>query len=48
MEMEDITNESFMPESCMKGSVENFYDEMEKHEDHFLKLVRAAQKAGRN
>ncbi|MGH2563800.1 MAG: bifunctional aspartate kinase/homoserine dehydrogenase I, partial [Ginsengibacter sp.] len=30
LEMEDISNESFMPESCMKGDVANFYKEMEK------------------
>lgn len=41
MEMEDIINETFMPASCMKGDVANFYKEMEKHEDHFLKLVTA-------
>jgi len=47
LEMEDISNESFMPESCMKGTVENFYKEMEKHEDHFLKLVEKAKKEGK-
>ena len=47
LEMEDITNESFMPESCMKGDVENFYREMEKHEDHFSKLVTGAKEAGK-
>ena len=30
IEMDDIENNSFMPESCMKGSVENFYAEMRK------------------
>lgn len=47
LEMEDISNESFMPESCMKGTVENFYNEMEKHEDHFLKLVTKAKQQGK-
>ncbi|HEY5408770.1 MAG TPA: bifunctional aspartate kinase/homoserine dehydrogenase I [Ginsengibacter sp.] len=47
IEMEDITNESFMPESCMRGTVENFYTEMEKHEEHFLKLVAKAKEAGK-
>ena len=47
LEMEDISNESFMPESCMKGTVENFYQEMEKHEDHFLKLVSKAKEAAK-
>ena len=36
-----------MPESCMKGDVENFYREMEKHEDHFSKLVSEANEAGK-
>jgi aspartokinase/homoserine dehydrogenase 1 len=44
IEMDDIENNSFMPESCMKGSVENFYAEMRKHEDHFKKLYQDAQK----
>jgi aspartokinase/homoserine dehydrogenase 1 len=46
LEMEDISNESFMPASCMDGDVENFYEEMEKNEDHFLKFVNEAKKAG--
>ena len=46
LEMEDISNESFMPASCMEGDVENFYQEMEKNENHFLKLVTEAKKAG--
>ena len=46
LEMEDISNESFMPASCMEGDVENFYREMEKNEDHFLRLVTEAKKAG--
>ena len=44
IEMDDIENNSFMPESCMQGSVENFYAEMRKHEDHFKKLYEDAQK----
>jgi aspartokinase/homoserine dehydrogenase 1 len=44
IEMEDIANQSFMPESCMKGSVENFYREMAKHEQHFKKLYEDALK----
>ena len=47
LEMQDITNNSFMPESCMKGDVENFYSEMEKHEAHFSKLVSGANDAGK-
>ncbi len=42
MEMTDIENNSFMPESCMVGSVENFYKEMEKNETHFKQLYEEA------
>ena len=44
IEMEDITNNSFMPEACMQGSVEDFYVAMEAHEAHFKKLYQAADK----
>ncbi len=47
LEMEDISNVSFMPGSCMKGDVENFYSEMEKHEAHFSKLMSEAKDAGK-
>ncbi len=47
IEMEDISNNSFMPEACMKGDVKNFYKEMEKHEDHFKKLVEEAKVGGK-
>ena len=42
LEMEDISNSSFMPPSCMQGDVNNFYKEMEKHEDHFKKIYEEA------
>jgi bifunctional aspartokinase / homoserine dehydrogenase 1 len=42
IEMEDIDNESFMPASCMTGSVEDFYKAMEKEEAHFKSLFDAA------
>lgn len=44
--LEDITNKSFMPPSCMQGSVENFYTEMEKEESHFKQLYDEAFAAG--
>lgn len=47
MEMEDIRNNSFMPASCMKGSVEDFYAAMAKEEDHFKRLYEAAAKDGK-
>lgn len=42
LELDDITNVPFMPEECMTGSIDNFYDEMEKNEDHFLKMFQNA------
>lgn len=42
MEMEDIKNTMFLPESCMKGDVAAFYKEMENHEAHFKKLYDEA------
>src|SRR4029077_9751993 len=46
LEMEDISNNSFMPASCMKGSVEDFYKEMAKEEGHFKKLYQEAKAKG--
>ncbi|MEO6670681.1 MAG: bifunctional aspartate kinase/homoserine dehydrogenase I [Ferruginibacter sp.] len=46
IEMEEITNNSFMPESCMQGTVEQFYSEMEKHESHFKALYETAMAGG--
>lgn len=46
MEMEDITNHAFLPESCFKGSVEDFYAEMGRQEDHFKKLFEKAAAEG--
>ncbi len=47
MEMEDIVNNSFMPPACMVGTVDDFYEAMEAHEDHFKKLHEAADSAGK-
>lgn len=44
MQMEDITNNKFLPDECMQGTVEEFYQCMEKHEVHFRALIDAAQK----
>jgi aspartokinase/homoserine dehydrogenase 1 len=45
-EMADIANEAFLPESCLGGSVEDFYAAMENEEDHFKQLLDAATKSG--
>lgn len=42
IEMEDITCNSFLPESCMKGSVDDFYKEMTKQEVHFKDIYKKA------
>ncbi len=42
IEMDDIENHSFLPASCMQGSVDDFYAEMAKQEDHFRQLYQAA------
>ena len=47
IEMEDVTNNAFMPAECMEGSVEDFYKSMEKHESHFKNIVDEANKAGK-
>ncbi|HXR83408.1 MAG TPA: bifunctional aspartate kinase/homoserine dehydrogenase I [Hanamia sp.] len=47
IEMEDIENNAFMPPECMKGSVDDFYNCMKKHEVHFRKLYDEANSAGK-
>jgi len=47
VEMEDISNQVFLPASCMEGSVEDFYLAMEKEEAHFKQLFEAASAAGK-
>jgi len=42
LEMDDISNQYFLPASCFEGSVEDFYAEMAKQEAHFKKLYDAA------
>lgn len=46
IEMEEITNHSFMPAACMEGTVDNFYSEMKKEEAHFRQLLEKAEEAG--
>ncbi|NCI45204.1 bifunctional aspartate kinase/homoserine dehydrogenase I [Sediminibacterium soli] len=42
LEMEDIHNEYFLPQSCFAGSVEDFYAEMGRQEKHFRALYDSA------
>lgn len=46
MEMDEIANNSFMPASCMEGSVADFYAAMATEEDHFRSLYEKAKEAG--
>ena len=46
IEMDDITNTGFLPESCLKGSVDDFYVELDRHDHHFRGLLDAARSKG--
>jgi len=46
LEMDDIENIGFLPASCLTGSVEDFYAEMDRHEAHFRSLLDAAVSKG--
>ncbi|MDQ0067772.1 bifunctional aspartate kinase/homoserine dehydrogenase I [Chryseobacterium lathyri] len=47
LQFENIENESFLPEECLQGSVENFYEKLTEYENHFKNLVSEAQKNGK-
>lgn len=42
LEMEDISNTGFLPDSCLAGSVDDFYSELERHNEHFRGLLEKA------
>lgn len=46
VEMKDISNNVFLPDSCVPGSVEDFYAAMVKEETHFKKLYDDAAANG--
>ena len=46
MEMEDITNNGFLPLECFDGSVDDFYKSMLKNEEHFKALYNEANAKG--
>jgi aspartokinase/homoserine dehydrogenase 1 len=46
LELADIENTPFLPASCMKGSVDDFYAEMERNDAHFRKLLDDATAKG--
>ncbi|WP_343662689.1 bifunctional aspartate kinase/homoserine dehydrogenase I [Chryseobacterium mucoviscidosis] len=47
IEFTAVENESFLPEECMKGSVNDFYDALSKYEDHFRNLLEEAKNKGK-
>ena len=47
MEMEDIENNSFLPPSCLKGTVEDFYVALANEEEHFKSLYQVAASQGK-
>jgi bifunctional aspartokinase / homoserine dehydrogenase 1 len=47
LEMDQIVNNSFMPASCMTGTVADFYAAMDKEEGHFKKIYAEAATAGK-
>ena len=42
IEMNDMTNNGFLPAECFEGSVDDFYEEMAKQENHFKKIYEEA------
>jgi aspartokinase/homoserine dehydrogenase 1 len=42
LEMDDIDNTGFLPESCLQGTVDDFYNELEHHEEYFKDLLNEA------
>ncbi|MEO6404808.1 MAG: bifunctional aspartate kinase/homoserine dehydrogenase I [Ferruginibacter sp.] len=47
IQMDDISNNSFMPEVCMQGSVDDFYSSMIKEEEHFKNIYQSAVAEGK-
>ena len=47
LQFDEIENESFLPEECLQGSVEDFYLKLTEYEDHFKSLLNAAKKDGK-
>jgi bifunctional aspartokinase / homoserine dehydrogenase 1 len=45
MEIDEVVNEPLLPASCFQvDSVDDFFRELEKHDDSFYKKLEAAQK----
>ncbi len=46
LEFNEIENINFLPEACMQGNVEDFYQAMLQHEEHFKNLYENAKAQG--
>ena len=46
IEMDEIANTAFLPESCLAGSVDDFYTELERNDEHFRRLLATARSQG--
>ncbi|MGD9588612.1 MAG: bifunctional aspartate kinase/homoserine dehydrogenase I [Pyrinomonadaceae bacterium] len=47
LEMADVENIPFLPASCFEGSVEDFYAELAKNEEHFRQQLDKASSIGK-
>lgn len=48
MELDDITNHSFLPAACLEApSVAAFYEQLDVHADHFLQIRQQADNEGK-
>jgi aspartokinase/homoserine dehydrogenase 1 len=46
LEMDEVKSAPFLPPSCLKGTVEDFYKELTRQEPHFRKLYTSASSEG--
>ena len=47
LQFEEIENTGFLPEECMRGSVDDFYQKLTEYEDHFKDLLENARNNGK-
>ncbi|MGE8511855.1 MAG: bifunctional aspartate kinase/homoserine dehydrogenase I [Chryseobacterium culicis] len=47
LQFDAIENTGFLPEECMQGSVDSFYEKLTAHEEHFKNLLNEAKNEGK-
>ena len=47
LQFDEIENIGFLPEECMQGSVDNFYEKLTVYEEHFKNLLNKAKAEGK-